>query len=152
VRLLTRCLRYVWALPNSAIGAALGIVAVACGACARVVDGVLEIGGGWLGALASRLPGSRRFSAITLGHVVLGVSRASLQSARTHEHVHVQQYERWGPFFLPLYLGSSLLQWVLGRRPYHDNHFERAACAGATRHRRRTRHAGSRSAGSGGGG
>lgn len=151
VKLLARCLGYVWALPNSVIGAALGIVALACGARARLVDGVVEIGGGRLGTLAARLPGSRGFAAITLGHVVLGVSHASLRSVRTHEHVHVRQYERWGPLFLPLYLGSSLVQLVLRRRPYRDNRFEREAYARATPHRPRSPDDGDRSARSGGG-
>jgi len=139
-----RSLRYLWALPNSALGAMLGIVALACGARARIVDGALEIGGGRLGTLASRLPGSRRFSAITLGHVIVGASDASLDALRSHEHVHVRQYERWGPLFLPLYLGSSLLQLARGRRPYRDNRFERDAYASTVRQPPRARQDGDR--------
>jgi hypothetical protein len=38
--------------------------------------------------------------------------------------VHVRQYERWGPLFVPAYLVSSLVLWLRGRDPYWDNPFE----------------------------
>jgi hypothetical protein len=66
-------------------------------------------------------------SAITFGDVVLGTGRAALDSTRAHERVHVRQYERWGPLFIPLYLAASLWAAVRGRHPYYDNPFERAA-------------------------
>lgn len=65
--------------------------------------------------------------AITLGHVILGRTAAGLDIARDHEWVHVGQYERWGPLFIPAYLLSSLGLWLIGRHPYRDNPFERAA-------------------------
>jgi hypothetical protein len=77
----------------------------------------------------SMLPGTFRFSAITFGHVILGLSEASLAAARSHEHVHVAQYEAWGPFFLFAYAASSAWQLVRGRRIYRDNFFERQAYA-----------------------
>ena len=80
-------------------------------------------------AVCRRLPASLRFEAITLGHVVLGLDTACLDGARAHEQVHVRQYERWGPLFVPLYLASSGWQWLRGGCPYRDNHFEREACA-----------------------
>jgi hypothetical protein len=46
---------------------------------------------------------------------------------RRHERVHVRQYERWGPLFIPLYLGASAWALVNGRDPYCDNPFEREA-------------------------
>jgi hypothetical protein len=72
------------------------------------------------------------FSAITLGHVILGADHATLASVRSHEQVHVRQYERWGVLFFPLYLGSSALAWMRGGDPYRDNAFEQEAFAGAT--------------------
>jgi hypothetical protein len=68
-------------------------------------------------------------SAITFGHVVLGTSRAVLDATRAHERVHVRQYERWGPFFIPLYLASSLWTVICGRHVYYDNRIEREALA-----------------------
>ena len=67
--------------------------------------------------------------AITLGHVILGRTAAALDIARDHEWVHVGQYERWGPFFLPAYAVASLWAWLRGRDPYRDNRFEREAFA-----------------------
>ena len=51
----------------------------------------------------------------------------------------MRQYERWGPFFLPAYLLSSLLQLLRGRHPYRENHFERQAYAAVAEHRRLVR-------------
>jgi hypothetical protein len=65
--------------------------------------------------------------AITLGHIVLGRDAAALDSTRTHERVHVRQVERWGLFFLPAYLLSSLLALLRGHDSYRDNWFEREA-------------------------
>ncbi len=63
-------------------------------------------------------------TALTLGHVIWGQSPEHLDAARSHEHVHVRQYERWGPLFLPAYLGTSLFLWIRGRPAYRENPFE----------------------------
>ncbi|HUG24062.1 signal peptide prediction [Piscinibacter sp.] len=121
--------RYAWAAPCSAVGLLLGLVAWLCGATVRVRAGALEFGGGRAGALASRLPAPCTFSAITFGHVILGTDHVTLTAARTHEQVHVRQYERWGLLFFPAYLLSSAAQMIRGRDPYLDNRFEREARA-----------------------
>lgn len=131
--------RYLWPAAYSAIGLVLAWVTVACGGWWRVRAGTIECGGGRLGALAARLPRRYAFVAITLGHVIIGVDAATLDAVRRHEQVHVRQYERWGPLFGPAYLASSLLQWLRGRRPYLDNHFERQARARDGRQRREPR-------------
>ena len=64
---------------------------------------------------------------MTLGHVVWGRDQACLDDTRDHERVHVHQYERWGPLFIPAYLLSSLYMKLRGRHPYWDNPFEREA-------------------------
>ncbi|MEO7391529.1 MAG: signal peptide prediction [Ramlibacter sp.] len=127
--LLRRILVCVWAAPCSALGLIAGLPAAVLGARIRMRAGAMEIAGGLLGAALSRLPPRMCFSAITLGHVILGVDLDTLDEVREHEQVHVRQYERWGPLFIPAYLLSSLFQLVRGRRPYLDNHFEREACA-----------------------
>jgi hypothetical protein len=66
-------------------------------------------------------------SAMTLGHVILGQDLACLDHSRDHEHVHVRQFERWGPFMLPAYFLSSFLAWSRGGHFYFDNAFEREA-------------------------
>ncbi|HEV7390816.1 MAG TPA: signal peptide prediction [Burkholderiales bacterium] len=126
-------LKYVWAFPATAVGLVLALFARTAGASAVVVDGVIEVAGGRFGKLVSALPHPLRFSAITVGHVVLGIDHSVLQGCRAHEQVHVRQYERWGVFFFPLYLGSSLFEAVRGRSPYWDNHFERQAREEAAR-------------------
>ena len=68
------------------------------------------------------LPGGA--TAMTLGHVVLGVDQEALDLTRTHERVHVRQCERWGPLFLPAYGLASLAAWVGGRDAYRGNRFE----------------------------
>ena len=126
-----KLLRYLWVSPASLVGLVVGLFAIASGARARVVDGAIEVAGGGVRSFILRLPEGLRFGAITLGHVIVGLDPAVLEHARAHEHVHVRQYERWGLFFFPLYLGSSLLALLRGRDPYRDNCFEAEAFARA---------------------
>lgn len=134
-----RLLRYLWAAPNTVLGLVLGGVAMLFGAKAQRYRGVVEICGGRVGYALSRLPPALGFSAMTLGHVILAVDRSALAHLRMHERVHVRQYERWGPLFLPAYLLSSVLQLLRGRNPYRENHFERQAYAVVDEHRRLVR-------------
>lgn len=123
-------IRYVWASPGTLIGLSLTAVALATGGRARVVSGVLEAHGGWISRFLNRgvwFVGP--VAAITFGHVVLGGSPAWLEASRTHERVHVRQYERWGPAFLPAYLLCSVWLWTRGRDPYRENPFEIEAYA-----------------------
>lgn len=123
-----RLLAYAWAAPNSAVGLIFGLVMLALGGRVDLVAGTLEFSGGLPWRYVGRWSVSRHLvDATTLGHVVLGRSRAELSALRLHERVHVRQYERWGVFFLPAYTVSSMWQLLNGRRGYRDNHFERQA-------------------------
>ena len=122
-----RLAAYVWASPNTLIGLLFGFVMILFGAELRRQRGVAEFSGGGIGSLIARPALRIPFRAITLGHVILGTDQASLDAARDHEHVHVRQYETWGPLFLPAYVASSAWQLVCGRRCYRDNWFERQA-------------------------
>ncbi|HMP60831.1 MAG TPA: hypothetical protein PKD86_15915, partial [Gemmatales bacterium] len=100
----------------------VGMLTLATGGRRQWRGGVVEFYGGaatwllrWLAADAG---------AMTLGHCILGQTPAILDAARSHEWVHVEQAERWGPAFLPAYLGCSAWLWCRGRRPYWDNPFE----------------------------
>ena len=124
---MLRMLRYLWPSPATAFGLTAAAVMVCLGGRACVVNGVVEVGGGRGRALARVFPRAMHFEAITLGHVVLGSSQAVLSRMRTHEQVHVRQFERWGVLFFPLYAGSSLWQLLRGRDPYRQNCFEREA-------------------------
>ena len=125
-----RPLVYVWVFPGTFVGLTFSALALLTGGKAKVVSGVLETHGGlvthilkrgniWVGPI----------SAITLGHVVLGCDEATLLRTRRHERVHVRQYERWGPFFIPAYLACSAWVGWRGFHAYLDNPFEVEAYA-----------------------
>ncbi len=87
----------------------------------------IEFYGGAVPWLISRWPCGPFTMAMTLGHVVLGRDAICLDVTRAHELVHIRQYERWGPLFIPAYLLCSALIWARGGDPYRDNPFEREA-------------------------
>jgi hypothetical protein len=97
----------LWAAPNSLLGLLLGLVWWLAGGQAQRVDGVLELALPDRPAKAGRHRWRLPFAAITLGHVVLAVNAHEMHRWRAYERVHVAQYERWGPLFLPAYLASS---------------------------------------------
>ncbi|MEZ5976329.1 MAG: hypothetical protein R3F17_01830 [Planctomycetota bacterium] len=145
-------LRYLWASPNSAIGLLAALAAWLSGGKVSVHSGVVEVRGGlpaWCLQHLSVLP--RGIAAMTLGHVVIGQDQHCLDTTRFHERVHVRQYGVWGPFFLPAYLGTSLMARMRGRDGYRENPFEREAFALEAEEERRLL-AEARGEGSGGGG
>lgn len=125
--MIGRIASYAWAGPNSLIGLVLGAVMLLFGARLRAIQGVAEFSGGLIGSKLTSPVVACPYHALTLGHVILASDAAALDCSREHERVHVRQYERWGPFFLPAYFASSLWQLLLGRRCYRDNYFERQA-------------------------
>jgi hypothetical protein len=68
-----------------------------------------------------------RIEAITLGHIILALDAATAKRMRTHEQVHVRQYERWGALFPFAYLAASGIAIMGGGDAYRDNVFEREA-------------------------
>ncbi len=129
LRLLLKSLKYAWAAPYTLFGLAVGVLGLLVGASCRFERGTLEFFGGGLGWTIARVPQPFAFSAMTLGHVIIAVDQRTMRDLRAHERVHVRQYERWGPAFLPAYLMSSLVQLLRGRHPYRENHFELQAYA-----------------------
>jgi hypothetical protein len=110
-------LRYLWALPWSAVGA----LATPFFDRRSVVRGVLLAEGArWPRRLGWR------YRAITFGHVVVSIDNLDLGTL-DHELVHVRQYERWGPLFVPAYGIASLWARSKGGHLYRDNPFEIAA-------------------------
>ena len=128
-RIWIRWLLIAWASPNSMIGLFLGVLALLSGGGVQIRRGCVEFHGGFVEWALSLLLGGEGASAMTLGHTILGQTPTMLNLSRNHEHVHVHQYERWGPFFLPAYFGSSLILWVRGRDCYLENPFEVEAYA-----------------------
>lgn len=117
----------LWPLPWTLLGLALGGLMCLSGGRVQRVLGVLEFHGGLAEHLHRVLPRAWRFDALTLGHVVLARHAQAMDSLRAHERVHVKQYERWGPLFLPAYWACSLWLWLRGRHWYRDNPFEKEA-------------------------
>lgn len=117
-----RALGYSWASPNSALGVLFVPLALISGGKLRYERGALEIHGGFAKWFLQKVCGG--VCAMTLGHVILGVDRAALDHCRNHEHVHVEQYMRWGVLFLPMYGLSSWRCKLKGKNPYLDNYFE----------------------------
>lgn len=127
--LLMRVTRYAWAAPASLLGLLAGLIG-GWRSTWTVVDGVVEIEGpvvAWGLRHLMLLPGGA--AALTLGHVVLAQDAATLHESREHEHVHVKQYEVWGPLFLPAYGVASAWAALRGRHYYFDNPFEQEAYA-----------------------
>jgi hypothetical protein len=114
-----KLLKILWTSPNSLLGLSIGIFGLCFGGRAQFRRGCVEFYGG----LVTRMLNSSMFgggaAAMTLGHTILGQSRGW-----EHELVHVRQYERWGPFFLPAYLGWSAVLWIQKKDYYFDNPFE----------------------------
>lgn len=125
--------RYLWASPTTLVGLALVLMTLRRGRV-RVVGGVIEASGPMVRcALTHLMPLRGGAAAITLGHVVLGRDARALARTRAHERVHVRQYERWGPLFLPAYVAASAWAAMRGGHFYDDNVFEREARAAESR-------------------
>lgn len=131
LRSIARALLYLWVFPTSFVGLVLALVGRLGGAEAKLRAGVLEVHGPGIRRLLGALPVSFQVQAIAFGHVVLGRSADCLDRSRAHERVHVEQAQRWGPFFLPAYLVGSVIAWLRGGDAYRDNPFEREAYATA---------------------
>ncbi len=120
---MLRFVRYTWAAPTTMVGILAGTLTICTGGRAQVRRGALEFYGGfsqWLGQKWG-------FSAMTLGHVIIGRDTWCLEFCRDHEHAHVRQVERWGAAFIPAYLLASVVAWWQGGNYYLDNWFERDA-------------------------
>lgn len=122
-----KILGVLWTSPNTLFGLLVGLVAFPFGCKGKWVEGAIEIHGRLIRRMLGWLPNNIR--AITLGHAILGVDERSLEIAREHEHVHIRQYELWGPFFITAYLLSSAYLKLVGKDPYYDNPFEKQAYA-----------------------
>ena len=106
------------------------IITLMTGGKMTIIRGTIEFHGGistFLLKHCTVLKGGA--AAITIGHVIHGQDQRCLDQARNHEHVHVRQYEKWGPFFIPAYLLASLIIKCKGGDAYRDNPFEVEAYA-----------------------
>ena len=128
IRIFLILLRYAWASPSTAIGLAVVILTLLTRGRCSWVQGVLEAHGGFASWFLRRIvPLEHGASAMTIGHVVIGLDQPALDRTRLHERVHVPQYERWGPFFIPAYFIESGLARLRGADAYYGNRFEAEA-------------------------
>ncbi|NLY00018.1 MAG: hypothetical protein GXY83_28300 [Rhodopirellula sp.] len=117
----------LWASPWTMVGLTIGLLALIKGGQIQRTGRVLEFWGIGPAFFLNTFPLIRGASAVTFGHAVLARDRTCLEWSRSHELVHVRQYERWGPLFVPAYLFWWVFLWLTGRHPYFDNPFEREA-------------------------
>jgi hypothetical protein len=124
---MRRVFAYLWAAPWTLFGIGWGVLGLFTGGRVQVVEGVVEFHSGLPAWLLRRAPLVGGAAAITFGHTVLARTLDDLDASRSHERVHVRQYERWGPFFIPAYLLCSLWLSIRCKSPYWDNPFEKEA-------------------------
>jgi hypothetical protein len=117
-------LRLLWAAPASALGLLFALLPLAAGGRCAWRDGALEVCYRPRLADCGTRTRSLRFRGIVFGHVILAVTAEELAQIGPHERVHVAQYGRWGPLFLPAYALAGAWQWARGRDAYRDNPFE----------------------------
>ena len=120
IRRIAAALRILWVAPVSLCALPLAPLAL-WRAQWRIVNGVLEItspGLSWFlhGPWFRAMSGGDGFAAATIGHVIVARNSACLDSCRVHEHVHVQQCERWGVLFPFAYVGAGLYAALRARR------------------------------------
>jgi len=123
---LLRPFAYLWVFPNTVLGLLFVLPALLSGGGVRFERGAIEVHGGITRFFLQHCLFVKA-SALCLGHAILGQDRECLDHSRDHEHVHVKQYERWGPLMIPLYFLSSIQAWRRGQHFYFDNRFEREA-------------------------
>ncbi len=114
----------LWTSPNTFLGLMIGLANLAFGGNVRFRVGAVECYGGGVRRMLRSLPTGPNTAGMTLGHVILGQTAEGLERVSNHERVHVAQYCRWGPFFLPAYALSSVWAWLHGKDPYRGNVFE----------------------------
>lgn len=119
--------KLLWASTWSIWGLGVGAVGLLTGGGVRRRGRILEFWGGILPLFLKYFPFVAGSPVATFGHVVLGRCERYLDACRPHQLIHVQQYERWGPLFVPTYLTLWFVLWCCGKRPYYDNPFEREA-------------------------
>jgi hypothetical protein len=94
--------RFLWTLPNTLLGVVAGAFTFQR---PRVVEGALVFDRRARGLTAVMREFDR--TAMTVGYVIVSSEPVEGTLLR-HEQHHIRQYERWGPFFIPLYLVLSI--------------------------------------------
>ncbi len=102
---------FVWTLPNTVLGLLLGALTFQR---PRVYGGALVFDRGPRGV--SRILVGMNRTAMTVGYVILSAVPVEGTILR-HERHHIEQYKRWGPFFIPVY-GLLAIFYGYRRHPF----------------------------------
>lgn len=121
-KLLSRCWAYFWALPTTSVALPILLINVLMGGRTIYWHGLIESQGPFVKWFLSRGPVPA--AAMTLGHVILCMDENARQRFRSHELVHVQQAEAWGPLFLPGYLWIFFVVWRRTGNGYWNHPWE----------------------------
>lgn len=116
--------RYLWPSPYTLLGLLVYLVPIRGNRSVLIHRGTIGLVGPAIERLLVRAPVIGGAAAMTFGHVILARDREAFFSTWNHERVHVDQYQRWGLLFVPLYLGASLWLKLTKKDPYWDNPFE----------------------------
>jgi hypothetical protein len=120
-----KILLYLWVAPITFWWLPLALLAKWTGGGFALHSGVLEIWGGKVGAkLDAGIPFLGAVNALTLGHIVVGISPVHLLRSRVHERTHVAQFERWGLLFPLVYAWAGWRAYRRGKDMYWDNPYE----------------------------
>jgi hypothetical protein len=124
---MTRWWAMLWPAPITLLGAALATLIRATNGRWERHGPAWEASGGLAPRLLRLMNPWGAIEAITLGHIIIARDAPTATRLRTHEQVHVRQYEQWGIVFPFAYLTASVIAVLKGGDAYRDNAFEREA-------------------------
>ena len=130
-------LAWLWAAPITLVALPLAVIIRLFGGQIRSNGEALEATGGCAPQLLRLMNPWVQIEAITLGHLIIARDIDLANRLRSHELVHVRQYQRWGVLFPFAYLASSAWSALRGDCPYRGNVFEREAFAAGVRDQQR---------------
>ncbi len=122
-----RAVKLLWVAPITLFGALLATMIRVSGGRFERQGTAWEASGGCARRVLWLINPWMQIEAITLGHVILARDATTASRMRSHEQVHVRQYERWGVLFPAAYLIASAAAALRGKCPYRGNAFEREA-------------------------
>jgi hypothetical protein len=116
--------RYFWPAPYTVFGLLFFLVPIRGSRSVVFHRGTIGVIGPAIDRLLGRIPVIGGAIAITFGHTILARDLDTFYSTWNHERVHVNQYQRWGWLFVPMYLAAGLWMKLRKKDPYWDNPFE----------------------------
>lgn len=127
IQVFIKLCKIAWASPWTLFGLLIGFACIPFSGKITFYRGTFGCYGRGVALLLRKVPIGGGARAMTLGHTILACDRATLISTHPHELVHVRQYERWGPFFVPAYWLCGIWLWWNNGDAYWDNPFEKEA-------------------------